>query len=111
MSSNDDNFDKNKAADGIIKMLKEAGVSAKSLVEKSHAFWDTQPMAQGEQAELPEGPIVPNKTEDEIRAEPYNMPTGFEWGTLDIMDAEQREELYVLLAKKLRRRRGRLVPI
>jgi len=98
MSSNDDNVDKNKAADGIIKMLKEAGVSAESLVEKSHAFWDTQPMAQGEQAELPEGPIVPNKTKDEIRAEPYNMPTGFEWGTLDIMDAEQREELYVLLA-------------
>ena len=55
-------------------------------------------MAQGEQAELPEGPIVPNKTTDEIRAEPYNMPTGFEWSTLDIMDPEQRQELYVLLA-------------
>ena len=55
-------------------------------------------MAQGEQAELPEGPIVPNKTKDEIRAEPYNMPTGFEWSTLDIMDADQRQELYVLLA-------------
>ena len=55
-------------------------------------------MAQGEQAELPEGPIVPNKTKDEIRAEPYNMPPGFEWSTLDVMDAVQREELYVLLA-------------
>ena len=55
-------------------------------------------MAQGEQAELPEGPIVPNKTKDEIRAEPYNMPTGFEWSSLDIMDMGQRQELYVLLA-------------
>ena len=55
-------------------------------------------MAQGEQAELPEGPIVPNKTKDEIRAEPYNMPPGFEWSTLDVMDPAQREELYVLLA-------------
>lgn len=55
-------------------------------------------MAQGEQAELPEGPIVPNKTKDEIRAEPYNMPTGFEWSTLDVMDEKQRQELYVLLA-------------
>eukprot|EP00536_Pseudo-nitzschia_multiseries_P002630 jgi/Psemu1/184004/e_gw1.35.192.1 len=27
------------------------------------------------------------------------MPTGFEWSTLDIMDPEQREELYSLLAK------------
>jgi len=56
-------------------------------------------MAQGEQAELPEGPVVPNKTRDEIRVEPYNMPAGFEWSTLDIMDAEQRDELYDLLAK------------
>jgi len=98
MGSNDENVEKNKAADDILKMLKDAGVSADSLVDKSHAFWDTQPMAQGEQAELPEGPIVPNKTTDEIRAEPYNMPIGFEWSTLDIMDPEQREELYVLLA-------------
>ena len=55
-------------------------------------------MAQGEQAELPEGSIVPNKTPEEIRAEPYNMPTGFEWSTLDIMDPKQRQELYTLLA-------------
>ena len=55
-------------------------------------------MAQGDQAQLPEGPIVPNKTKDEIRAEPFNMPAGFEWSTLDVMDAAQREELYVLLA-------------
>jgi len=96
MSSDD--ADKNKTADDILKMLKEAGVSAESLVDKSHAFWDTQPMAQGEQAELPEGPIVPNKTKDEIRAEPYKMPPGFEWSTLDVMDPIQREELYVLLA-------------
>jgi len=98
MSSNDESVEKRNAADDIIKMLKEAGVSTKSLVEKSHAFWDTQPMAQREQAELPEGPIVPNKTKDEIRAEPYNMPTGFEWSTLDIMHPDQREELYILLA-------------
>lgn len=97
MSSNDENPDASRAQD-ILKMLEEAGVSTKSLVDKTHAFWDTQPMAQGEQAELPEGPIVPNKTKEEIRAEPYKMPAGFEWSTLDIMDPEQREELYVLLA-------------
>ncbi len=55
-------------------------------------------MAQGEQAELPEGPIVPNKPKEEIRAEPYKMPPGFEWSTVDVMDEAQREELYVLLA-------------
>jgi glycylpeptide N-tetradecanoyltransferase len=55
-------------------------------------------MPHGEQSELPEGPIVPNKKPEEIRSEPYNMPAGFEWSTLDIMDSEQREELYNLLA-------------
>ena len=35
--------DNNKqAAEDILKMLREAGVSTESLVEKSHAFWDTQ---------------------------------------------------------------------
>ena len=46
----------------------------------------------------PEGPIVPHKTQDEIRAEPYNMPPGFEWSILDICQDEQRLELYTLLA-------------
>ncbi len=34
--------DNNKAAEDILKMLREAGVSTEGLVEKSHAFWDTQ---------------------------------------------------------------------
>jgi hypothetical protein len=43
MSSNDDDKeDKNKTADAILEMLREAGVSTKSLEEKKHAFWDTQ---------------------------------------------------------------------
>jgi hypothetical protein len=42
MSSNAENVEKKKADDDIIKMLREAGVSTESLVEKSHAFWDTQ---------------------------------------------------------------------
>ena len=37
-----DEADSNKAAEDILKMLREAGVSTESLVEKSHAFWDTQ---------------------------------------------------------------------
>jgi hypothetical protein len=42
MSSNDENVDKAKAAEDILKMLREAGVSTDSLVDTSHAFWDTQ---------------------------------------------------------------------
>mmetsp|Transcript_87588 Transcript_87588/g.252916 ORF Transcript_87588/g.252916 Transcript_87588/m.252916 type:complete len:421 (-) Transcript_87588:28-1290(-) len=82
---------------GILEMLKEAGVSTKDLEEKKHAFWDTQPMAHGEEAR-PEGPIVPDKKPEELRAEPYNMPGGFEWSDVDITNQEQRQELYALLA-------------
>jgi len=95
MSSNDEIVpveEKNK--NKVLQMLEEAGVSTESLVEESHPFWDTQPMSP----EHPEGPIVPNKPKDEVRAEPYKMPNGFEWSTLDIMDTEDRQELYTLLA-------------
>jgi glycylpeptide N-tetradecanoyltransferase len=57
-----------------------------------------QPMAHGEQADRPEGPIVADKPSEEIRAEPYNMPGGFEWSAVDITNQEQRLELYTLLA-------------
>mmetsp|Transcript_4325 Transcript_4325/g.4918 ORF Transcript_4325/g.4918 Transcript_4325/m.4918 type:complete len:419 (-) Transcript_4325:115-1371(-) len=98
MSSNDEIVEKKKTTENILQLLEENGVSTESLVETKHTFWDTQPMPQGEEAELPEGPIVPNKAKKEVRGEPYNMPNGFEWSTLDIMDPEQREELYTLLA-------------
>jgi len=98
MSSDNELVEKKKATENILQMLEKNGVSTESLVEKRHTFWDTQPMPQVEQTELPEGPIVPNKTKEEVRAEPYNMPSGFEWSTVDIMDPEQRQELYTLLA-------------
>ncbi len=45
---NDDDNNVNETADekatlnGILEMLREAGVSTKDLEEKKHAFWDTQ---------------------------------------------------------------------
>lgn len=39
-SNNDD--DRKRAADGILEMLREAGVSTADLEDKKHAFWDTQ---------------------------------------------------------------------
>ena len=55
-------------------------------------------MAHMEKADRPEGPIVPDKTPEEIRSEPYNMPGGFEWSEVDVNNKEQRLELYSLLA-------------
>jgi hypothetical protein len=50
-----------------------------------------QPMPHGERTDLPEGPIVLDKNPEEIRAEPYNMPAGFEWSYVDISNADQRK--------------------
>lgn len=52
----------------------------------------------GDGTNLPEGPVVPDKKPEEIRVEPYNMPPGFEWSTVDITSPEEKLELYTLLA-------------
>ncbi len=70
----------------------------KFLTCLNYVFASGKPMARGEQADRPEGPIVPDKTPEELRAEPYNMPSGFEWSDVDITKQDQRVELYSLLA-------------
>jgi len=90
---------------------------------KKHAFWDTQPMLKGDDdsqskrkpsrgsngnngsdaadasvdASQWHQPIVPDKPLDEIREDPYNMPKGFEWSDIDVMDPPQLDEVYDLL--------------
>ncbi|XP_072269522.1 glycylpeptide N-tetradecanoyltransferase 2 [Pyxicephalus adspersus] len=41
------------------------------------------------------GPVEPDK--DNIRLEPYSLPQGFMWDTLDLSNAEVLKELYTLL--------------
>ena len=43
------------------------------------------------------GPVEPNKTNEEIRGEPYTLPQAFEWSLLDILDPIHQEELHQLL--------------
>lgn len=69
-------------------------------VNKEHKFWNTQPMPglkevfQGE-----EGPMDGNIDVSAVRKEPYNMPAGFEWCSLDINDPTTIQELYILLCE------------
>ena len=37
----------NETMNGILAMLKQAGVSTEDLEQKKHAFWDTQVRAEG----------------------------------------------------------------
>jgi len=102
----------------ILDMLKKAnlGSSEGSSEEnkKRHLFWETQPMphSREEQAliegninnnnndgEGHNGPIVPNKKVEDIRATPYNMPAGFEWCNIEIEEEKDRQDVYHLLAE------------
>lgn len=69
--------------------------------KKQHTFWDTQPMpheALGSTGKFPmHCPIVPDKPVSALRPDPYNMPKGFEWSDIDILNPEQRNEVYNLL--------------
>jgi len=55
---------------------------------KKFAFWSTQPVTKLDEQVTTNECIEPNKEVSEIRAEPYTLPGGFKWVTLDLTDAE-----------------------
>lgn len=98
-------------------------LAASSSGKKRHTFWDTQPMSTsstdgnlllsaspstslsspstvvGTSTSNHHSAIVPNKPVSELRQEPYNMPRGFEWCDVDVLDTTQCSEVYELLSK------------
>ncbi|XP_069770418.1 glycylpeptide N-tetradecanoyltransferase 2 isoform X6 [Narcine bancroftii] len=71
---------------------------AKNLEEASqhrYHFWDTQPVPKLNEVVTTHGPIEPDK--ENIRQEPYSLPQGFMWDTLDMGSSEELKELYTLL--------------
>ncbi|KAH7340202.1 N-myristoyl transferase [Rhizoctonia solani] len=73
------------------------GKNAKDLGE--HKFWRTQPVPQlGDEPPTEDGPIEPSKPKEEIRQDPYPLPSGYEWSTVDIEEPTQAKEVYELLS-------------
>ncbi|XP_032868734.1 glycylpeptide N-tetradecanoyltransferase 2 isoform X2 [Amblyraja radiata] len=71
---------------------------AKNLEEASqhrYHFWDTQPVPKLNEVVTTHGSIEPDK--ENIRQEPYTLPQGFMWDTLDMGSSEELKELYTLL--------------
>mmetsp|Transcript_25415 Transcript_25415/g.60438 ORF Transcript_25415/g.60438 Transcript_25415/m.60438 type:complete len:403 (-) Transcript_25415:339-1547(-) len=67
-----------------------------------YAFWETQPVEQFEGAsstadEESDGPIDEPRTPADVKQEPYNLPTNFEWTECDMNDDATRKEVYDLL--------------
>ncbi|KAJ7452691.1 Myristoyl-CoA:protein N-myristoyltransferase, N-terminal domain-containing protein [Mycena galericulata] len=66
---------------------------------EAHKFWGTQPVPQlGEGPPLEDGYIEPSKPREEVRQDPYSLPSGFEWTTVDIKDSTQSQEVQELLS-------------
>lgn len=86
--------------DDVMKLTKDVGAAGSTKVYK---FWNTQPVPQIHEAS--EGinekefhkAIEPDKAISEIKQDPYALPEGFVWDTLDLNNDVILKELYTLL--------------
>ncbi|RXM29223.1 Glycylpeptide N-tetradecanoyltransferase 2 [Acipenser ruthenus] len=81
-----------------MELLSACHGPAKNIDEATkhkYQFWDTQPVPKLNEVVTSHGPIEPDK--ENIRQEPYSLPQGFMWDTLDLSNAEVLKELYTLL--------------
>ncbi len=77
-----------------------AGAAAKTAddaAKKSFEFWSTQPVPRLDEEVTTNEAISPDIPLDKLRREPYSLPAGFKWDTLNIDDPLVLKELYVLL--------------
>jgi glycylpeptide N-tetradecanoyltransferase len=83
----------------IMTGLASSGKNVKDM--GAYKFWSTQPVPKfgeesGDKAKFEDGPIKV-QTVDEVPKEPSSLITGFEWCTVDLLDAEQLKEVQELL--------------
>lgn len=91
---------KNMRIDEVMKLSKEGQAG------KVYKFWSTQPVPQMSEETAPaerEGSsddhkaIEPDKAISEIKQDPYPLPDGFVWETMDLNNDVVLRELYTLL--------------
>nr|XP_014095300.1 glycylpeptide N-tetradecanoyltransferase [Bactrocera oleae] len=80
---------------GLLKVLSE--VAAAGRQSKQFAFWSTQPVPKLNEDITTNECIEPDKDISEIRPDPYTLPEGFKWDTLDLNSTTDLTELYTLL--------------
>ena len=77
----------------MMQAMANMGGTPKTINEASqreYKFWETQPVPKiHEKVEhLVNESIEPEKKPEELKREPYSLPEGFEWKTLDIDDSD-----------------------
>lgn len=87
------------AGDEMMKLLIKSQKTSKKDEKKDFLFWNTQPVPKMDQKVTSIGPIDPNTDPLLARQEPYAMPAGFEWVSLDVHNQAEIEEMYKLLTE------------
>eukprot|EP01018_Ginkgo_biloba_P010722 Gb_04019 [translate_table: standard] len=101
-NSDDNDNDSSAVANtdkGSIETLSRRAQNVLAL-DKRHRFWETQPVGQFKDRENPnlnEGPIEEPLPLSEVKQDPYNLPSQYEWCTCDIDSPETLAEIYNLL--------------
>lgn len=78
-----------------VKNLKQ---ETKTTKNEPHKFWDTQPVPRlADEVTEENGPIELPLPLDQVQKEPMALIAALEWSYLDVTNADQLSELYVLL--------------
>ncbi|KAL9263223.1 Glycylpeptide N-tetradecanoyltransferase 1-like protein [Drosera capensis] len=94
-SEDSSTLEENNGLEALARRVQES-----LALERTHKFWETQPVGQFKDmgdTSLPEGPIEPPSPLSEVKQEPYNLPALYEWITCDMDSDEVCSEVYNLL--------------
>lgn len=86
-----------KMAMEVLNLQQKPAKTTEEALHKSYQFWSTQPVPKMDEKIVVNEPIDLPKSIDEIRAEPFTLPDGFQWDTLNLNDPLVLKELYTLL--------------
>lgn len=86
-----------KAAMDVFTLQGKPAKTPEEAMNKSYQFWSTQPVPKMDEKITTNEAIEPDKPVAEIRAEPYSLPDGFTWDTLNLDEPLVLKELYMLL--------------
>jgi len=77
--------------------LQSQAKTEEDATKKSYQFWSTQPVPAIDEVVTTNEFISDDVPTSEVRQEPYSLPDGFKWDTLQLDDPLVLKEVYVLL--------------
>ncbi|XP_069702884.1 glycylpeptide N-tetradecanoyltransferase 1 [Periplaneta americana] len=81
----------------VLSFQQKPAKTTEEALQKQYQFWNTQPVPKMDEKITCNEPIEPEKGTSEIRPEPYSLPDGFQWDTLNLDEPLVLKELYMLL--------------